>query len=308
MPSRGRPSPHRASARPNPTLNRAAASGEPTQDEKLLAWCEPERERAAAFKDTDTWRVLRIMGEFVEGFDELAELGRAVSVFGSARVTATDPMYELARSVCYALARDGFAIITGGGPGLMEAANRGACEAGGKSVGCNIELPFEQHINGYVNLPLNFRYFFARKTMFVKYAMAFIIFPGGFGTLDELFEALTLIQTHKIRNFPVILVGRAYWQGLLDWIHDVLLAERKITAADLALLKLTDDPEEVCRLVDAYYAAECHRTGTVPTPSRHRDAAIAAPPAKNGRRGRGQTYPPRSPLLGREGGSRARRL
>ncbi len=286
MPDRRHPNTHRAPARPNPTLNRAAVSGEPTQDQKLLAWCEPERQRAAAFRDTDTWRVLRIMGEFVEGFDELAGLGRAVSVFGSARVSPTDPMYALARTVCYELARDGFAIITGGGPGLMEAANRGAAEAGGVSVGCNIELPFEQHINGYVNLPLNFRYFFARKTMFVKYAMAFIIFPGGFGTLDELFEALTLIQTHKVCNFPVILVGRAYWQGLIDWIHDVLLAESKITADELALLKLTDDPEEICRLVDAYYAAECTRRGIQPAASRHRDAAIPTRPARNGRRTR----------------------
>src|SRR5205823_6342973 len=148
--------------------------------------------------------------------------------------TPSDPTYELARSVSYELARDGYAIITGGGPGLMEAANRGAFEAGGASVGCNIELPFEQHINAYVNLPLNFRYFFVRKTMFVKYSMAFIIFPDGFGTLDELFEALTLIQMRKVSNFPVILVGRAYWHGLLDWIHDVLLAEGKIKPADLA--------------------------------------------------------------------------
>src|SRR5581483_1188513 len=156
MPSRRTTTNHRAPTRPNPTLNRAAASGEPTQDEKLLSWCEPERERAAAFRETDTWRVLRIMGEFVNGFDTLAELGRAVTVFGSARIHSTDPMYELARKVSYELARDGFAIITGGGPGLMEAANRGAAEAGGVSVGCNIELPFEQHINAYVNLPLNF--------------------------------------------------------------------------------------------------------------------------------------------------------
>jgi uncharacterized protein (TIGR00730 family) len=286
MAGRRRPSNQRAPARPNPTLNRAAASGAATQDQKLLTWCEPERRQAAAFRDTDTWRVLRIMGEFVDGFDELAKLGRAVTVFGSARVAADDPMYELARQVGHELARDGFAVITGGGPGLMEAANRGAFEAGGVSVGCNIELPFEQHINAYVSLPLNFRYFFVRKTMFVKYSMAFIIFPGGFGTLDELFEALTLIQTGKICNFPVILVGRAYWQGLLDWIHDVMLAEHKIKAEDLDLLKLTDDPEEICRLVDAYYAAECGRIGAPPAASRHRDAAIPTPPAKNGRRGR----------------------
>jgi uncharacterized protein (TIGR00730 family) len=284
MPSRRDPTTRRAPARVNPTLNRAAASGAPTQEEKLFNWCEPQRRQAAAFKDTDTWRVLRIMGEFVDGFDELADLGRAVTVFGSARITAADPMYELARHVSHELARDGYAIITGGGPGLMEAANRGAAEAGGVSIGCNIELPFEQHINGYVTRPLNFRYFFVRKTMFVKYAMAFIIFPGGFGTLDELFEALTLIQTRKVSNFPVVLVGRAYWQGLLDWIHDVLLAEQKVSAADLALLKLTDDPEEICRLVDGYYAAECGRQGAEPEPSRHRAAAIPAKAGKNGRR------------------------
>jgi uncharacterized protein (TIGR00730 family) len=279
MPARRGSNTHRAPGRPNPTLNRAAASGEPTQDEKLLTWCEPERRQAAAFKDTDTWRVLRIMGEFVDGFDGLAELGRAVTVFGSARVSATDPMYALARTVGRELARDGFAVITGGGPGLMEAANRGALEAGGVSVGCNIELPFEQHINAYVTLPFNFRYFFVRKTMFIKYSMAFVIFPGGFGTLDELFEALTLIQTEKIFHFPVILVGRAYWQGLIDWIHDVVLAEHKIKAEDLALLKLTDDPEEICRLVDAYYAAECGRQGIEPQASRHRDGVEPNPPS-----------------------------
>jgi hypothetical protein len=257
--------------RPNPTLNRSVQMGQPQQDEKLLSWRETERRRAAAFLDTDTWRVLRIMGEFVEGFDELAGLGPAVSMFGSARIGPDDPMYELARRVAYDLARAGFAVITGGGPGIMEAGNRGAAEAGGISVGCNIELPFEQHINGYVNLPLNFRYFFARKTMFVKYAIAFLIFPGGFGTMDELFEALTLIQTRKVTNFPVVLVGTSYWQGLLDWIEGVVLAEGKIRPEDLALLKVTDDPQEVVQIVREYYERECARLGVVPFDGAARD-------------------------------------
>jgi uncharacterized protein (TIGR00730 family) len=281
---------------PNPTLNRNVQSGQPQQDAKLLAWCEPERRRAALFTETDTWRVLRIMGEFIEGFDELAEMGPGVSIFGSARVEPSDPMYELTRQVAHDLARAGFAVITGGGPGLMEAANRGAADAGGVSVGCNIELPFEQAMNAYVNLPINFRYFFARKTMFVKYALAFVIFPGGFGTLDELFEALTLIQTHKVSNFPVILVGRAYWQGLLDWIRGVMLAEGKVSPQDLELLKLTDDPREVVRLVTEYYERECGRLGVVLSAGADRDvtarrsAARAVPEARGRRNGeRGAT-------------------
>jgi uncharacterized protein (TIGR00730 family) len=268
----------------NPTLNRAARSGEPTQDEKLLAWCEPDRERAAAFTHTDTWRVLRIMGEFVDGFEELAILGPAVTIFGSARMTAADPMYALTCEVARDLAEIGFAIITGGGPGLMEAANRGAAEAGGISVGCNIELPHEQGINPYVNLPLNFRYFFVRKTMFVKYAVAFVIFPGGFGTLDELFEALTLIQTHKIHNFPVILVGSAYWQGLMDWIHGALLAEGKIDEHDLSLLVVTDDPHKIRRLVVEAYERECGRKYGETLPLRRPTASGARGSRKNGRR------------------------
>ncbi len=244
---------------PNPTLNRAVRTGQPTQDEKLFTWCEPQREQAAAFTHSEPWRVLRIMGEFVEGFDELAPLGPAVTVFGSARVPADDPMYDLCRETARELAETGFAIITGGGPGLMEAANRGAVEGGAVSVGCNIELPHEQGINPYVTVPLNFRYFFVRKTMFVKYAIGFVIFPGGFGTLDELFEALTLIQTGKIHNFPVILVGSAYWQGLLDWIRGAILAEGKIEERELTLLSVTDDPHEVRRLVVEHYERECHR-------------------------------------------------
>jgi uncharacterized protein (TIGR00730 family) len=254
----------RAREQENPTLNRAVRLGQPTQDEQLLQWTEADRARAGAFTSTDPWRVLRIQGEFVDGFDELAGIGPAVTIFGSARVGADDPMYAAARAVGRTLARAGFTVITGGGPGIMEAANRGAAEAGGISVGCNIELPFEQTINPYVNLPLNFRYFFVRKTMFVKYALAFVILPGGFGTLDELFEALTLIQTHKVRNFPVILMGGAYWRGLLDWLGQVMLAEEKIAAEDLDLLMVTEDPQEVLRIVYEFYTRECERVGAEP--------------------------------------------
>jgi uncharacterized protein (TIGR00730 family) len=229
----------------------------PTEDSKLLTWTDADRARAAAFTHGDPWRVLRIMGEFVTGFDTLAEIGPAVTIFGSARITAHDPMYEAARRLGAALAGAGFAVITGGGPGIMEAANRGAAEAGGISVGANIELPMEQGINRYVNVPLNFRYFFVRKTMFVKYAEGFVIFPGGFGTLDELFEALTLIQTGKLADFPVVLFGRDFWQGLLDWVQTTLVAERKISADDHGLLTVTDDVDEVLRIiVDGYHRAQ----------------------------------------------------
>jgi len=242
---------------PNPTINRAARSGRPTEDSLLLRWSDEDRANAAAFTHSDTWRVLRITGEFVSGFDALAEIGPAVSIFGSARTPATDPMYEAARSVANLLATAGFATITGGGPGIMEAANRGASEAGGVSVGANIELPMEQGLNAFVNLPLNFRYFFVRKTMFVKYAEAFVIFPGGFGTLDELFEALTLVQTGKLCHFPIILFGTVHWRGLIDWIESALEPTGKISRADLSLLVLTDDPHEVVRIVtDAYKRIE----------------------------------------------------
>ena len=223
---------------------RAMPNVRATEDERLL-----ERPGRPEFLDTDPWRALRILSEFVEGFDALAELGPAVTVFGSARTSAGHPIYELARRVGRLLAEAGYAVITGGGPGVMEAANRGCQEGGGMSVGCNIELPHEQDMNPYVDLGIDFRYFFARKTMFVKYADAFVIMPGGFGTLDELFESLTLIQTGKIRHFPVILVGIDYWRGMLDWARDVMLPAGAITAADLDLLKLTDDPDEVLRLV-----------------------------------------------------------
>ncbi|MDQ3855444.1 MAG: TIGR00730 family Rossman fold protein [Chloroflexota bacterium] len=224
--------------------------------------------RAAGLQDfttADPWRVLRIMAEFVQGFDTLAHVGPAVTVFGSARVEPGDAMYEQAREVGRQLAEDGFAIITGGGPGLMEAANRGAREGGGESIGCNIELPFEQGTNPYVTTAITFRYFFVRKMMFVKYAEAFIIFPGGFGTMDELFEALTLIQTGKIQNFPIILVGSAYWQGMLDWIRSTMLAEGKISAEDLDLLMVTDSPEEVCRVVRAAWERKPRTEGVAGT-------------------------------------------
>ena len=221
------------------------AAGKPvTQDEQLLKTPSPDE-----FTRSDTWRVFRIMGEFVEGFDELAATTRGVSVFGSARTPPSHPYYRMAQECGALLAEAGFTVITGGGPGIMEAANRGAFEAGGTSIGCNIELPFEQHENPYLTRSLTFDYFFVRKTMFVKYSTAFVIFPGGFGTLDELFEALTLIQTRKIKNFPVVLVGSEYWGGMVSWIKDKLLAERMIADPDLGLLKLTDSPSEAVEII-----------------------------------------------------------
>jgi len=221
-----------------------------TEDESLLKpSARPE------FLDSDPWRSLRILSEFVEGFDALATVGPAVSVFGSARIGPNHRQYKSARQLGRLLAEAGYAVITGGGPGIMEAANRGCHEAGGLSVGCNIELPMEQDLNPYVDLGVEFRYFFVRKTMFVKYADAFVIYPGGFGTLDELFEALTLIQTRRIRDFPVILIGSEYWAGMLDWIKGTLLAEAAIAPEDVGLLRITDDVEEACRIVDAYVKA-----------------------------------------------------
>jgi hypothetical protein len=204
---------------------------------------------------------MRITGELVEGFDKLAHVGPAVSIFGSARVREGDAYYEAAREVGRLLAERGFATITGGGPGIMEAANRGARDAGGLSIGCNIQLPHEQGGNAYTDITMTFRYFFVRKTMFVKYAEGFVIFPGGFGTFDELFEALTLIQTHKVRNFPVVLFGTPYWSGLLTWLRDVVLAEGKVSPEDLDLLIITDSPE---RAVEAI--ADCFENGCWETP------------------------------------------
>lgn len=216
-----------------------------TEDTELLR----PRLADAQFQDTDTWRTLRIMGEFVEGFDALAKVGQAVSIFGSARIGRRNRYYGAARRLAAALSREGFAIITGGGPGIMEAANRGARDAGGVSIGCNIELPFEQGLNEYVDLGMEFRYFFVRKVMFVKYAEGFVIFPGGYGTLDELFEALTLIQTGKVEHFPVILFGSDYWDGMMRWIRDKPLYEEKISPGDIDLLTVTDSVEEACRVM-----------------------------------------------------------
>jgi len=201
------------------------------------------------FTRSDTWRVLRIQSEIITGFDELAHIGRAVAVFGSARTSITHPYYQLAREVGKRLAQAGFTVITGGGPGIMQAANQGAKEGGGLSIGCNIELPYEQEVNPYLDIQMEFRYFFVRKLMLVKYAIAFVIFPGGFGTIDELFEALTLIQTEKIGRFPVILVGSAYWAGLIEWIKAKMLAEGMIEEDDLSLFYVTDDPAAVIDLI-----------------------------------------------------------
>ncbi len=211
-----------------------------TTDQRLL-----ESRGASDWVHTDPWRVLRIQSEFVDGFGTLAELGPAVGVFGSARVDRGDPVYATTEELATKLVGAGLSVITGGGPGVMEAANKGAAAAGGVSVGLGIELPFESGLNPYVNLGINFRYFFARKTMFVKYAQGFVVMPGGFGTFDELFEALTLVQTRKVTTFPVVLVGTDYWRGLLDWLNARPAARGYVSAADLELLHLTDDLDDV---------------------------------------------------------------
>jgi len=253
-------------------VGRAGAPQNKTEDERLLeSPADATTAAAPAAPATDAWRVFRIMGEFVEGFERMGSLGPSVSIFGSARVSADDPMYERCVETARQLGEAGFGIITGGGPGMMEAANKGARLAGVPSVGCNIELPFEQGMNPYVDVPVTFRYFFVRKTMFVKYAEGFVIFPGGFGTMDELFEALTLIQTAKVRDFPVVLFGTAYWQGLLDWIHGTVGAEGKISSEDLRLLYTTDSPEDVVRYVKENYLKHQNRM-------RGQDEAGARPP------------------------------
>jgi uncharacterized protein (TIGR00730 family) len=198
---------------------------------------------------TDPWRVLRIQSEFIEGFGSLAELGPAISVFGAARTTLDDPSYALGEEIGRKLVEAGFAVITGGGPGVMEAANKGARAARGHSVGLGIELPFESGLNEYVDLGLNFRYFFARKTMFIKYAQGFVVLPGGFGTFDELFEALTLVQTRKVTSFPIVLMGTSYWAGLVDWIRGTVLAEGKVSPNDLDMFTVTDDVDEAVALM-----------------------------------------------------------
>ncbi|HEY3163226.1 MAG TPA: TIGR00730 family Rossman fold protein [Candidatus Limnocylindrales bacterium] len=259
-PDAGPPEPERRSGRIVLRGDAAERMNQPvaTEDEKLLERRPVPRGRPE-FVDSDPWRALRILSEFVEGFDALAAVGPAVTVFGSARVARGAPEYELARGIARRLAGHGFAIITGGGPGIMEAANRGCREGGGLSIGCNIELPKEQDLNPYCDLGVEFRYFFARKTMFVKYADGFVILPGGFGTMDELFEALTLIQTGKIEHFPIVLVGRSYWAGLLDWVRGTLLANRAIDATDMDYLQITDDPDEVVEMVRRTSAGKAPR-------------------------------------------------
>jgi uncharacterized protein (TIGR00730 family) len=220
-----------------------------TTDQRLL-----DRRGPSDWVHTDPWRVLRIQAEFVEGFGLLAELGPAVSVFGSARARPGTPEYELAEGIATALARAGYAVITGGGPGVMEAANKGAVAADGVSVGLGIELPLEVGLNDHVEIGIEFRYFFVRKTMFIKYSQAFVVLPGGFGTLDELFEALTLVHTGKITKFPIVLVGTDYWSGLLSWIRGTVLAQGKISAGDEDLLTVADDAADVVRII-----TEAHR-------------------------------------------------
>ena len=200
----------------------------------------------------ESWRVFRIMAEFVDAIEVLSDVHKAVSIFGSARVAPTDIYYQKAEHLAKLLAKNGFSVITGGGPGIMEAANKGASEAGGQSIGMNIRLPFEQKPNPHANIRIDFKYFFTRKVMFVKYAVAYVILPGGFGTMDELFEALTLIQTKRIKSFPLILMGSDYWQGLLDWLKKTMLTEGKILPADLELIQIIDDPEEVVKHIKKY--------------------------------------------------------
>ncbi|MPQ98534.1 TIGR00730 family Rossman fold protein [Modestobacter sp. I12A-02628] len=282
------------SARPpgRPTRHRGPVTlrgGEPdprtegtTTDQRLLDARGP-----SDWVHADPWRVLRIQAEFVEGFGLLADLPRAVSVFGSARTTPDDRFYAAGVELGAALARAGYAVITGGGPGAMEAANRGACEAGGMSVGLGIELPFEQELNEWVDVGISFRYFFVRKTMFVKYAQAFVILPGGFGTLDELFEALTLVQTTKVTRFPVILFGTAYWSGLMAWVRDTLVPAGTVSARDVDLLTVTDDVAEVIRVIqqaDRARAGGADAAKPVPTHPATGDPAAADPAVVPGAR------------------------
>ena len=227
-----------------PVIQRRGQVDGSTTDQRLLDSRGP-----SDWVHTDPWRVLRIQSEFVEGFGALAELGPAIAVFGSARTPPDHPTYALAEQLGHRLVEAGFAVITGGGPGAMEATNRGASEAGGVSVGLGIELPWESGLNDWSDIGINFRYFFARKTMFVKYSQGFVVLPGGFGTLDELFEALTLVQTQKVTRFPIVLVGSDYWAGLLAWMKDVCLADGKINQADLDMLVLTDDIDEAVRMM-----------------------------------------------------------
>ena len=236
--------PHPGTQQAGPVVRRGKARQTSTTDQHLLENREP-----ADWVHTDPWRVLRIQSEFVEGFGMLAELGPAVTVFGSARTPADDPYYRQAEELGRRLAEVGLSVITGGGPGIMEAANKGAQDAGGTSVGLGIELPFEQQLNDYIDIGMTFRYFFARKTCFLKYSQGFVTFPGGYGTLDELFEALTLIQTQKVTNFPLVLFGAEFWDGMLDWVRGTLEQTGKISPEDLDLIHVTDDVEEVVTIL-----------------------------------------------------------
>ena len=228
---------------------RGRAIPKTTTDQRLL-----DRRGPSDWVHTDPWRVLRIQAEFVEGFGLLAELGLAVSIFGSSRAVPGTRQYELATRIAAGLAEAGYAVITGGGPGIMEAANKGAAAANGTSVGLGIELPLEQGLNDHVEIGIEFRYFFVRKTMFVKYSQAFVVLPGGFGTLDELFEALTLVQTGKVTRFPIVLVDSGYWSGLLSWLREAVVGQGKIGPADLDLLSIADEPEEVVRIIRAAHS------------------------------------------------------
>src|SRR5690349_11906228 len=242
----GNPEPHRRIRRQGPATLRGKNIPQTTTDQRLL-----DRRGPSDWVHTDPWRVLRIQAEFVEGFGLLAELAKAVSVFGSSRARAGTPQYDLATRITAGLAGAGYAVITGGGPGIMEAANKGAANAHGMSVGLGIELPQEQGLNDYVDMGLEFRYFFVRKTMFVKYSQAFVVLPGGFGTLDELFEAVTLVQTGKITKFPIVLVDSSYWSGLLAWIRDTVSAQGKVCGVDLELISVADNPEDVVKIIVA---------------------------------------------------------
>src|SRR5882757_7492291 len=236
-----------------PVILRRRYAQTSTTDQRLLDGLGP-----SDWVHTDPWRVLRIQAEFVEGFGLLAEVGRAITVFGSARTPRDHPEYELSRQLGYSLAKAGWAVITGGGPGVMEAVNRGAVEGGGVSIGLGIELPFEQGLNSWVDIGIDFRYFFVRKTMFVKYAQGFVFMPGGFGTLDELFEALVLVQTQKVTRFPTVMMGTEYWGGLLDWLGTRMVAAGKISPTDMDLVHLTDDVDEVVQIMAD---ADQHRRG-----------------------------------------------
>ncbi|MGN6244165.1 MAG: TIGR00730 family Rossman fold protein [Motilibacteraceae bacterium] len=272
--------PRPAERRRGPVTLRGRSVQTSTTDQRLLDTRGP-----SDWVHTDPWRVLRIQSEFVEGFGALAELGPAVSVFGSARTHESSPEYALGVEVGRRLVEAGFAVITGGGPGAMEAANRGAAEAGGTSVGLGIELPFEQGMNDWVDLGVHFRYFFARKTMFVKYAQGFIVLPGGFGTFDELFEALTLVQTQKVTQFPVVLMGTSYWGGLLDWLRSTVAREGKVSSSDLDLVSLTDDPAEAVWTITEADAAR--GTAEARAVAANAAAEIAAERDHVGRNGQG---------------------